>query len=148
MKHTLFILFAILTLAIGNAKNNKPFKGTFYNKENNITIAIDLYDTTIVSPSYAFLGKLNGYMTGRLYDAWFVTDYKITGDKAIVDFSNDMGSDAQKILFSFNDKEELCYEAQGNNAIRRAENRKWIKLPTKMIFINRDAPKPKKVTKR
>ena len=108
-------------------------------QENQITIALDLYDTTLVAPNYSFLGKLNGYMTGRLYDVWFVTDFKIKKGKATVRFSNDLGSDEQEICFTFDKNGQLLYETVGNNVIRRAENRKWIKLPTKMLFVSKDS---------
>lgn len=145
MKKTFFLIIALFSVLFCFAQEQKegPFKGTFYNSENDITIAINLYDTTIVSPNYSFLGKLNGYMTGRLYDAWFITTFKITDGKALVNFSNDIGADAQEVLFYFDDKGQLIYEAQGTNVIRRAENHKWIKLPIKMTFIDKKKIKPK-----
>ena len=145
MKKTIFLIVTLISsvFCIAQKQEEGLFKGTFYNDENDITIAINLYDTTIVSPNYSFLGKLNGYMTGRLYDAWFITTFKITGEKALVNFSNDIGSDSQQILFYFDDKGQLIYEAQGTNVIRRAEDHKWYKLPTKMIFIDKKKIKPK-----
>ena len=137
MKKLYFFLITLLTATTCVAEQKSVFKGTFYNKENDITIAIDLYDTTIVSPNYSFLGKLNGYMTGRLYDAWFVTSFHLENNKATVKFSNDLGSDVQEVLFTFDDKGQLVYSAQGANVVRRAENRKWIKLPDKMIFVEK-----------
>ena len=142
MKKLLFfaslLLLTSFALPAGD-KNEQPFERTFYNQENQITIALDLYDTTLVAPNYSFLGKLNGYMTGRLYDVWFVTDFKIKKGKATVRFSNDLGSDEQEICFTFDKNGQLLYETVGNNVIRRAENRKWIKLPTKMLFVSKDS---------
>ena len=84
---------------------------------------------------------MHGYMTGRLYDAWFITDCKVEGNKAAVKFSNDLGADEQDILFSFDKQGRLLYEVQGANNVRRVENRKWVKLPAKMVFENKDSLK-------
>ena len=113
------------------------FKGTFYNRENGITIAIDLYDTTITATNYSFLGKMHGYMSGRLYDVWFITNCKVEDNSAYVTFENDLGADEQNVRFSFDKQGRLLYETQGANNIRRVENKKWVKLPAKMVFENR-----------
>lgn len=131
----LSIICLIVVFASASAQGSRAFKGNFYNKENDIRLSIDLYDTTIVAPAYAFLGKMNGYMTGRLYDAWFITKFKITNGKAQVQFSNDIGADSQDVVFTPDSAGNLLYEARGTNVIRRAERGKWIKLPTKMTFV-------------
>lgn len=125
----------IVVLGTASAQSTRPFKGNFYNKENDIRLSIDLYDTTIVAPAYAFLGKMNGYMTGRLYDVWFITKCQIKDGKAHVEFSNDIGADTQDVIFTPDSAGNLLYEARGTNVIRRAERGKWIKLPTKMTFV-------------
>lgn len=143
MKKLLLATITLLSLTAIAAQEKQLFKGTFYNSDNNITIAIDLYDTTLVAPNYSFLGKMHGYMTGRLYDVWFITDCKVEKNKAYATFSNDLGADEQEILFTFDKKGRLVYETQGSNNIRRVENKKWVKLPTKMVFENKNATKQK-----
>lgn len=130
----LLMCLAAFNLTVA-AQIQRPFKGNFYNRENDIRLCIDLYDTTVVAPAYAFLGKMNGYMTGRLYDAWFITSCKIKDGQALVEFSNDIGADSQEVVFTPDSAGNLLYEARGTNVIRRAERGKWVKLPTKMTFI-------------
>ena len=77
MKKLLLCLPLLLLASWMPEGDDHAFKGTFYNKENDITIALDLYDTTLVAPNYSFLGKLNGYISGKLYDTWFATSHKI-----------------------------------------------------------------------
>ena len=136
MKRLLLLssLTFVLLLCAFAQDGKKPFKGTFFNKENNIRLEIDLYDTTVVVPAYSFLGAMNGYMTGKLYDAWFVTAHNIKKNKATVKLSNDLGADTQELLLYFNKEGKLVYETQGGNVIRRAENGKWVKLPERMLF--------------
>jgi len=141
MRKLLLAVAAIIGFTALFAQDKRMFKGKFYNRQNGITIAIDLYDTTVTAPNYSFLGKMHGYMTGRLYDAWFITDCKVEGNKAAVRFSNDLGADEQDILFSFDKQGRLLYEVQGANNVRRVENRKWVKLPAKMVFENKDSLK-------
>ncbi len=130
-----FFLFAFSFVVGSSAQDAKrPFKGSFYNKENDIKLELDLYDTTIVAPSYSFLGAMNGYMTGNLYDIWFVTDHSVKKNKATVKLTNDLGADTQELILYFNKEGKLMYETSGTNFIRRSENRKWVKIPEKMVF--------------
>lgn len=141
IKHSILlfsIVFSILLCSF-TQEEKRPFKGSFFNKENNIRLEIDLYDTTVVAPAYSFLGAMNGYMTGNLYDAWFVTAHDIKKGKATVKLSNDLGADTQELLLYFNKEGKLIYETRGTNVIRRAENHKWIKLPDKMIFERKNS---------
>ena len=112
----------------------QSWKGEFYNADEDVRLRIDLYEASITAPNYDFLGKLNGYLTGSLYDAWFLTTFEIKGDVATCKFSNDLGSETQTICFSFDDNGNLIYETKGGNAIRRNEHGKWVKLPSKLLF--------------
>ena len=40
----------------------RMFEGEFYNKEYNIKISLNLYDTVLVVRHYEFLGKMNGLL--------------------------------------------------------------------------------------
>lgn len=142
MKRITSILYILLlTTATGvMAQDNRPYKGIFYNKENDLRIVIDLYDTTVVAPAYSFLGRMHGYLTGRLHDMWFITNCILKDGKAYVEFTNDLGADSQDVVFSLTDDGNLNYNAQGTNYIRRAENGHWVKLPTEMVFVRRKLP--------
>ena len=118
----------------------RMFEGEFYNKEYNIKISLNLYDTVLVVRHYEFLGKMNGYMSGTLHETWFLTTYAISGNSATLHFSNEMGSEDQEINIVMTDSVHMTYEAVGGNAIRKAVNGKWVKLPVKMEFERRLLP--------
>ena len=143
MKHIAFTMSLLLMATINiMAEKDHPYKGSFYNKDNDIRIVIDLYDTTVVAPAYAFLGRMHGYMTGRLHDVWFITDCTLKNSKAYVKFTNDLGADSQDVIFTLTEERNLRYNARGANVIRRAEHGHWVKLPVEMLFIRRELSEP------
>ena len=123
-----------------SSEAERPFEGIFYNKENNVTVTLNLYDTVLVTPGYEFLGKVPGFIIGDIHETWFATSYEIREGKALIHFSNEMGSDDQDVLFTPQDSMHLDYEIQGKNCIRKVQNRKWACLPAKMIFERRKVP--------
>ena len=147
MKRILLLVFFIVALLLmaraqevdGNKVQDtscvRIFEGRFFNKENNITIALNLYDTVLVVSNYEFLGKMNGYMHGTIHETWFVTSYVISENSAVLHLSNEMGSEDQTIKVTMRDSVNMLYETVGSNAIRKAVNGKWVKLPTKMNFM-------------
>lgn len=110
------------------------FKGVFRNEENDVALHLNLYDTVLVVPRFDFLGKMNGYMEGDIHEIWFVTSFSIKNGTAVLNLSNEMGSESQRIMFSRMDSVHYKYEVNGTNAIRKIVNRKWVKLPPVMLF--------------
>jgi len=152
MKKTLAIIFMLLCMLVPSHAQKpvqhqladslewRMFEGNFYNKAYNINISLNLYDTILVVRHYEFLGKMNGYMSGTLHETWFLTSYAISENAATLHFSNEMGSEDQEIKVVMTDSTHMTYEAVGGNAIRKAVNGKWVKLPVKMIFERRLSP--------
>lgn len=78
---------------------------------------------------------MNGYMKDGIYGTWMVIKSNIKSDnKAIVRFSNDIGSDSQDIELTLNADSTYTYRAVGGNAIRRAVGRKLVKVAGEMTF--------------
>lgn len=130
---TFILLFAVCLLSRG--QNKGDFYGRFVNKENSIHLVLDLYEESIETPGFEFLGKSNGYIYGNLYSTWFVTSCKVL-DKthATIRVSNDQGADAVTIKLSFIDKKTLRYEVDGSNDIKKVIGRKLVKVPSTMDF--------------
>ncbi len=113
----------------------QPFKGTFYNEENRVTIVLNLYEATLFAPNYGFLGELNGFMHGSgIYGMWFTTSHKIEGNTATLRMSNDIGSDAQTIVFHQLTDSTFSYKAVGGNEVKKAVGRKLVHIPSGMVF--------------
>lgn len=126
---TLFFLFFSAF-----AQKKRVYEGTFYNKEYDVELVLNLYDTCLVVPNYEFLGKMNGYYTGNIHETWFLTKFKQTKDGVLLSFTNEMGADAQDIKITPLDSVRLQYEVIGPNNVRKVQNRKWVKLPLKLEF--------------
>ncbi|MBR1732387.1 MAG: hypothetical protein IJ729_01395, partial [Alloprevotella sp.] len=103
-----------------------------------ITIRLDLYEESLEVPDYPFLGKTVGYMLGdtqeRLYGTWFLLSHKIKENKAVLRMSNDIGSDAQTIEFTYLPDGSFTYRATGGNEVKRAVRRKLYKVVPEMVF--------------
>lgn len=130
----LAIAFFLMAASTWAQTSNMPFKGHLYNAENKIHLYLDLYESSLEAPGYAFLGKLNGYMQGRIYGVWLITSHEIKGNTALLRLSNDQGSDAQAVRLVLNADSTFSYEAIGGNNIKKAVNRKLVKVPAAMIF--------------
>ena len=141
----LFMVFVTLPVL---AQKTRPFEGTFYNREYDVTIRLNLYDTVIVVPKYEFLGKMNGCYQGNIHETWFVTTFSIKDGNAQVHFSNEVGSEDQVIEFSPKDSTGIIYEVVGDNDIRKAVRHKWMYLPKKMLFVRTDQPVEEKPAER
>ncbi len=138
-----FLCWALLLLpCLVRGGGDGDFKGVFRNEENDIALHINLYDTVLVVPRFDFLGKMNGYMEGDVHEIWFVTSFSIKNSVAVLNLSNEMGSESQRITFSKMDSVHYKYEVNGTNAIRKIVNRKWVKLPPVMLFerVAQDSP--------
>lgn len=135
MKKAAFFAIFICSLLSILADGNRKLEGQFLNKENNIVIQINLYDTIILTPNYEFLGEMNGFMRGNIHEVWFLNAFHIHNDStATLHFSNEMGSDDQELLIQIKDSVNMSYEVVGTNNIRKVQNGKWVKLPAKMTF--------------
>lgn len=140
MKHiVLVIAFLMLTQLSGMAQSqHKPFQGIFKNNEIGVTLQLDLYEARLEAPGMGFLGKLHGYMNGRIYGMWLLTSHTIEGNAATLRFSNDQGADAQTIRITHINDSIYQYEAVGGNEVKRVQGRKLVKIPGTMQLIRTD----------
>lgn len=138
--YILTLMLLVLQATAGNSARHRqapqePFKGTFVNKDNRMTLVLDLHGEGVEAPGMGFLGKVGAYLNGRgVYGTWLLTSHRIDGKKATLRMSNDTGSDAQTIELTLLSDSTFSYRAVGNNEIRKAQGRKLVKTPSQMIF--------------
>lgn len=132
-----FLFLFLGNCSIGMAQNiiaNQPFKGHFYNAEHRIHLYLDLYEESLTVPNYSFLGKINGYLNGNVYETWLLTSFETEQNEAHLHFSNDQGADTQVIFFTQLSDSVFSYKAIGNNYIRKVVGKKFVYLPPTMLF--------------
>lgn len=140
MKHltfsltALFMLLSAFPIFAQTRTTDKPFKGHFVNKENNVHLYMDLYEESIVAPGYDFLGKMNGYLIGNIYGTWFMVSHQVNDNKATLRFTNDQGSDSQTVELTCVNDSTLSYHATGPAVIRKVDHRKLVKIPTTLTL--------------
>lgn len=97
---------------------------------------MDLENSSIIVPQQEIFGKIPGYL-GDNKDSrkWLITNATITSDgKASLSIINDYGSeDLKATLQMLNDTTYILLQESGST-IKLARNRKWLKLPQKLIF--------------
>lgn len=112
----------------------RPFEGHFYCKDTGVHIHLNLYESNLEAPGFSFLGKMNGYMSGGIYGTWMLINHEVKGKKAMLRFSNDIGSDSQDIEFIQTTDTTYTYRAINGNVIKRAVGRKLEKVTANMEF--------------
>lgn len=112
----------------------RPFEGHFYCKETGVDIFLNLYEADLDVPGSEFLGKMHGYMCGEIYGTWMLIKHEVKGNKALLRFTNDIGSDSQNIEFTQLYDSVYTYRATGGNEIRKAVGRKLVKVTGDMKF--------------
>lgn len=132
------------TESLSDTTGVRPFQGVFYAAADGITLHLDLYADTLLVPGFEFLGTTHGYMQGdtneQLYGTWFLLSHTLEGNKALLRFSNDIGSDAQRIEFTRHADGSYTYKAVGGNEVKKAVHRKLYKVASEMRFMRKPSP--------
>ena len=127
----LYILFFSLSLS---AWGSEPWKLWLGNAEEKVVLRIDLNEETVTVPGMEMFGPQNGYLGGPgVYGVWTVTSFKVESDKtATLRLSNDLGSETQSIVLTQQTDSTYLMELKGGVVVKRAVNRKLVKIPQKM----------------
>lgn len=147
MKHIIIYIVTLLATITVNAQSStqskqeqQSFKGKIINSEYDIYINMDLENSTIIVPQQEIFGEIPGYL-GDNKDArkWLFTDAKITSDnKATISIINDYGSEELTASLQIQNDTTYILNQESGSTIKVARNRKWVKLPQKLIFIKKD----------
>ena len=112
------------------------FKGKITNKEFDVYMTIDFYHKNLKVPRQELFGEMPGYFGDRRDSRkWLITDAEIDGKVALLSIINDYGSEdlvADLVVLS-----DGTYELQqkDGSSMKIARNRKWVKIPKKLVFI-------------
>ena len=136
MKRTLVTTFLLSVVLSIEAQHMSVFKGYLYNDEYQVYINMDFYRNNIKVPGQEIFGELPGYF-GSKRDGrkWlFVAAELKDSITAKLTITNDYGSeDLEAILRRLPDG---SFELQQNDGstIKIAVNRKWVKIPKRLLF--------------
>lgn len=119
---------------------NSPFNGEYYNAETGVHIYLDLDEETLEVPTMEFLGPMHGYMKGGIYGVWMLIKHEVKNGKAVLRFSNDIGSDSQTIELTPLGKGTYRYQAVGENLVRKVVGRRLVKITDTMIMTKVETP--------
>lgn len=131
------IVFAHFFMSSTPDDNNesRQFKGRFYNAENKIYIDINLYDHNIIIPMQEVLGELDGYIASdQCGTTWCIVSSQVKGNKATIDVINNYGSEDFNATLQLKGDSILSYTHNGGSTLKFPVNRKWQKIPSKLIF--------------
>ena len=136
MKRTLVTTFLLSVVLSIEAQYMGVFKGYLYNDEYQVYINMDFYRNNIKVPGQEIFGELPGYF-GSKRDGrkWlFVAAELKDSITAKLTITNDYGSeDLEAVLKRLPDG---SFELQQNDGstIKIAVNRKWVKIPKRLLF--------------
>lgn len=128
----LTLFFCILTRAQDNG-----FKGRYDNQELGVYITINLYDKDVTIPGQEFLGEVVGFIGDKMDSRkWIIIEGSVKNTTTSeVEIINEEGSEDLKATLQYNAEEKTITLTQKNGStIRFVRNRKWKKLPEKVVF--------------
>lgn len=114
-------------------QGGQPWKLRLTAPEEKINLTLDLYEESIEVPGMEAFGPMNGYMDGNIYGVWYVVGFDIKDDRnATVTIANDLGSEDQKLSLTQNTDSTWQLKFLGHNAVKRAEGKKLVKIPSEL----------------
>lgn len=116
--------------------DSSVFKGRIYNAENKVYISMNLYDNNILVPQQEIFGEVSGYL-GHDTDSrkWLIVSAKLLDENnAELVIINDYGSEDLVATLTYNPDGTYTLKQGEGSVIKFAVNRKWAKLPKKVIF--------------
>jgi len=132
------VLVAFFTIS-ANAQGSSIFKGYIYNGEYQVYINMDFYKKNITVPNQEIYGELPGYFgANRDTRKWLFTSSEITDSTtAKLDITNDYGSEDLEATLKKLPNGTYELEQKEGSTMKIAVNRKWVKIPKKIIFTKR-----------
>jgi len=135
-----FLLTCLLVTGHANARmtadvQEKAWKLELFCDKEKINMVLDLNEESVEVPGMEMFGPMNGYMNGNIYGVWTVTSCKIlSGKSATVSFSNDLGSETQKVTLTQTTDSTWTAKLEGTTVVKRVENKKLVKISPILNF--------------
>lgn len=143
MKRILIALFICIAYVTGSFAQEKPFIGKMYDKEQDVTLEINLYEETVKIPGQDVLGEVYGYLKKNTDSrAWIVMGVKLSkdGKAAELEIINDYGSEDLNASLTLTDDGEYVLKQLSGSTMKVASRGKWVKLPKEMTFKMMTSP--------
>ena len=136
-KLVLIWLFCAIANAQAAAQNDSIFNRTIYNKDENIYLVMNFREKNVLIEGQEFLGEMAGYL-GDFQDfrKWYILEADVVDEyNANIEITNDEGSEDLKASITY-DPANQTYTLQQleGSTLRTARNRKWHKLPKKLVY--------------
>lgn len=127
-----------LCLGMNAQQKAYPFKGYLYNKEYQVFLNINFADNNVVSARQPIFGEMPGYL-GAIRDPreWFITKAKVTKRTAKIAITNDYGSEDLTATLTCDNDSTYTLTQDSGSRMRIAVNRKWVKLPARLVFVKK-----------
>ena len=137
MKH---FISMILLLCMSNlnimAQADSTYIGRFYNQEYKIFLKIDLVNKNIVVEDQTVFGEMDGYIgSDQCNHIWAIVSSEIHNDKAELEVVNNYGSEDFHATLTKDKDNNLVFKHTGGSVLKFPVNRKWQKIPTKIVFV-------------
>ena len=139
MKKIIISVLAAFFTVSANAQSGSIFKGYIYNGEYQVYINMDFYKNNITVPNQEIYGELPGYFgANRDTRKWLFTSAEITDSTtAKLEITNDYGSEDLEATLKKLPNGTYELEQREGSTMKIAVNRKWVKIPKKIIFTKR-----------
>ena len=117
----------------------QPFVGKYYNEEYHIYLDINFQDKNVIVPDQEVFGELDGYIGSTLCNTvWPIASSIITKNTAKIEVINNYGSEDFKASLILTDPNTISYDHKGGSTLKFPVNKKWQKIPSKLIFKKKE----------
>lgn len=137
MKH-FFSMILLLCMSNLNimAQADSTYIGRFYNQEYKIFLKIDLVNKNIVVDDQTVFGEMDGYIgSDQCNHIWAIVSSEIHNDKAELEVVNNYGSEDFHATLTKDKDNNLVFKHTGGSVLKFPVNRKWQKIPAKIVFV-------------
>ncbi|MDE7166910.1 MAG: hypothetical protein K2O17_07760 [Bacteroidaceae bacterium] len=112
-------------------KAAEPWRLHLQNKDEGVILKMDLYEESIDVPGMEMFGPMNGFLGGKgIYGVWMVTSFDIKDERTVtLRLSNDLGSETQAVRLTQQSDSLYLMELLNGVVVKKAVNRKLIKIP-------------------
>ncbi|MBQ9222370.1 MAG: hypothetical protein IJ166_01375 [Prevotella sp.] len=134
------IISIIVLLCMSNlnimAQGDSTYIGKFYNKEHKIFLKIDLVNKNIVVDDQTVFGEMDGYIgSDQCNHIWAIVSSEIRNGKAEIEVVNNYGSEDFQATLTKDKDNNLFFKHTGGSVLKFPVNRKWQKIPSKVLFV-------------
>ena len=136
MRKALLISLLYMISIMAFAQGRKPFHCDLYNEEYKVYFVLNFYEQNIIVPGQEILGELDGYLGSKQCNQiWAITSCKIKNDNiAEIVLINNYGSEDLVATLTCNKDNTYTYEYKEGSTLKFPVNRKWQKIPKKLVF--------------